>query len=75
MTSAGFWASSSSTDKDTHNYDLRPALAVFGKTKCRLCGDSVRLALKHLRDSHPEIYDREVKKMRMPEIMKKYFIE
>ncbi|HEX2615086.1 MAG TPA: hypothetical protein VHL10_06305 [Nitrososphaera sp.] len=48
---------------------------MFGKAKCRLCGDSVRLALKHLRDSHPEIYDREVKKMRMPEIMKKYFIE
>jgi len=48
---------------------------VFGKTKCRLCGDSVRLVLKHLRDSHSEIYDREVKKMRMPEIVKKYFIE
>jgi hypothetical protein len=48
---------------------------VFGKTKCRLCGDPVRLALKHLRDIHPEIYDREVKKMKMPEIMKKYFVE
>jgi hypothetical protein len=29
-------------------------LAMFGKAKCRLCGDEVRLALKHLRDKHVE---------------------
>ena len=41
-------------------------LAMFGKAKCRLCGDEVRLALKHLRDKHVEIYRREVaSKMKM----------
>ncbi len=46
---------------------------MFGKAKCKLCSDNVRLALKHLRDKHPEIYDSEVKKMRMQQIMDKYF--
>ncbi|MGI0023788.1 MAG: hypothetical protein ACREA4_01425 [Nitrososphaera sp.] len=48
---------------------------MFGKARCRLCGDDVRLALKHLRDKHGEIYDTDVKRMKMPQIMKKYFIE
>jgi hypothetical protein len=48
---------------------------LFGKAKCKLCGDSVRLALKHLKDKHPEIYEGEVKRMRMPQIMDKYFVE
>jgi hypothetical protein len=47
---------------------------MFGKAKCKLCGDNVRLALKHLKDKHSEIYDSEVKKMRMPQIMDKYFV-
>lgn len=47
---------------------------MFGKAKCKLCGDSVRLALKHLKDKHPEIYEGEVKRMRMPQIMDKYFV-
>jgi hypothetical protein len=46
---------------------------MFGKAKCKLCGDSVRLALKHLKEKHSEIYLSEVKKMRMPQIMDKYF--
>jgi hypothetical protein len=54
---------------------MHTVLAVFGKAKCRLCGDSVRLALKHLRESHLEIYERDVKKMRMADIMKKFFVE
>ena len=49
---------------------------MFGKAKCKLCGDEVRLALKHLRDKHAEIYGREVAgKMTMPHVIKKYFIE
>ena len=33
---------------------------MFGKAKCRLCGDSVRFALRHLKEKHPEILkDRE----------------
>jgi hypothetical protein len=49
---------------------------MFGKAKCKLCGDEVRLALKHLRDKHAEIYSREVAgKMKMSGVMKKYFVE
>lgn len=46
---------------------------MFGKAKCKLCGDSVRFALKHLQDKHLEVYDNDAKKMRMSQIMKKYF--
>lgn len=49
--------------------------AMFGKAKCKMCGDEVRLALKHLRDKHGDIFDSEVRTMKMPAIMKKYFIE
>jgi hypothetical protein len=49
---------------------------MFGKAKCRLCGDEVRLALKHLGDKHAEIYRREVaNKMKMSDVMKKYFVD
>jgi hypothetical protein len=49
---------------------------MFGKAKCKLCGDEVRLALKHLRDKHVEIYSREVAgKMKMSSVMKRYFVE
>jgi hypothetical protein len=51
-------------------------LRMFGKAKCRLCGDEVRLALKHLRDKHMEIYRREVtSKTKMSGVMKKYFVD
>ena len=49
---------------------------VFGKAKCKLCGEEVRLALKHMRDKHTEIYNREVAgKMKMSSVMKKYFVD
>jgi hypothetical protein len=37
---------------------------VPGKTKCKLCGDSVRFALRHLKEKHPEtLKDRDVIKL------------
>jgi hypothetical protein len=48
---------------------------MFGKARCKLCGAEVRFALKHLRDKHGEIFEGEVRKMKMPQIMKKYFDE
>ncbi len=49
---------------------------MFGKAKCKLCGDQVRLALKHLKDKHAEIYSKEVAgKMKMSSVMKKYFVD
>jgi hypothetical protein len=47
---------------------------MFGKAKCKLCGDEVRLALNHLRGKHKEIYNREVvSKIKMSDVMKKYY--
>jgi hypothetical protein len=47
---------------------------MFGKAKCKLCGDEVRFAMKHFSSKHREIYDREVAgKMKMSDFMKKYF--
>ena len=46
---------------------------VFGKAKCRLCGDNVRFALRHLKQKHSDLYDREITKMKMAKIMEKYF--
>jgi hypothetical protein len=47
---------------------------MFGKVKCRLCGDSVRFALRHLREKHPEILkDKDVIKLNMPKILEKFF--
>ena len=48
---------------------------MFGKAKCRLCGDEVRFALKHLRDKHTEVFEGTARTMKMPQIMKKYFVE
>jgi hypothetical protein len=48
---------------------------MFGKARCRLCGDDVRFALKHLREKHADIFESEVRKIKMAQIMKKYFIE
>jgi hypothetical protein len=51
-------------------------IGMFEKAKCKLCGDEVRLALKHLREKHAEIYTRDVAgKMKMPSVMKKYFVD
>jgi hypothetical protein len=47
---------------------------MFGRTKCKLCGDSVRFALRHLKEKHPEILkDRDVIRLNMSKIMEKFF--
>jgi len=49
-------------------------IQMFGKAKCKLCGDSVRFALRHLREKHPEILkDRDVLKLNMSRILEKFF--
>jgi hypothetical protein len=47
---------------------------LFGKAKCKLCGDDVRFALKHLKERHPESSkDIDVINLKMSKIMEKYF--
>jgi hypothetical protein len=47
---------------------------MFGKAKCKVCGEQVRLALKHFSSKHKEIYDAEVAgRMKMSDFMRKYF--
>ena len=47
---------------------------MFGKAKCKLCGQSVRFALRHLKQQHPEtLGDKDIEKLKMENIMKKYF--
>lgn len=47
-----------------------------GKAQCRLCGDKVLMALKHLKDKHPEIYESESATAKeMWELMDKYFVQ
>ena len=49
-------------------------IPLFGKTKCRLCGDHVRFALRHLEQKHPQILgDEDVKRLNMKKILEKYF--
>ena len=49
---------------------------MFGKAKCKVCGDKVRLTLKHFSDKHEEIYDAEVAgKLKMSDFMRKYFTD
>jgi hypothetical protein len=48
---------------------------MFGKTKCKICSDEVRFALKHLKDKHGDIFETEARAMKMSQIMKKYFTE
>jgi hypothetical protein len=48
---------------------------MFGKARCRLCGDRVRFVLRHLRQKHPEAMDIDTAKMTMEKIVKKYFLE
>lgn len=47
---------------------------MFGKARCKVCGDEVRLTLKHFPDKHRDIYEAEVAgKMKMADFMRKYF--
>jgi hypothetical protein len=43
---------------------------MFGKAKCKLCGDNVRFILKHLKEKHPEtLNDKDVIQLKMSRIM------
>jgi predicted small metal-binding protein len=47
---------------------------MFGKAKCKICGEKIRFALRHLRQKHPEtLIDEDISNLRMENIMKKYF--
>jgi hypothetical protein len=47
---------------------------MFGKAKCKLCGDEVRFALRHLKQKHSEVLgDKDVAKLNMSRVMEKYF--
>ena len=47
---------------------------MFGKAKCKLCGQNVRFALRHLKQKHPEtLNDKDIVKLRMDNVMRKYF--
>lgn len=47
---------------------------MFGKARCKVCGDEVRLALKHFSSKHKDIYQAKVAgKLKMADFMKKYF--
>jgi len=49
---------------------------LFGKARCKLCGDQVRFALKHLKEKHPEkLDDKDIVNLKMSRIMEKYFYE
>ena len=48
---------------------------MFGKVKCKLCHQSVRFALRHLNQNHPDVLDdKDIIKLKMENIMKKYFV-
>jgi len=47
---------------------------MFGKAKCKLCGDQVRFALRHLKQKHSQVLDdKDVAKLNMARVMEKYF--
>jgi len=47
---------------------------MFGKAKCKICGQKVRFALRHLKQKHPEtLNDQDIVKLRMENVMRKYF--
>jgi len=49
---------------------------MFGKAKCKICGQKVRFALRHLKQKHPEtLNDQDIVKLRMDNVMRKYFTE
>jgi hypothetical protein len=57
-----------------YNKDVNNNLEMFGKAKCKLCGDNVRFALRHLKEKHPEtLKDTDVIKLNMSRIMEKFF--
>ena len=47
---------------------------MFGKAECRLCGENVRFALRHLKTKHQEEFEK-VTHLQMSKIMKKYLIK
>jgi len=48
--------------------------SMFGKAKCKLCGDDVRFVLRHLKQKHPEVLaDKDVAKLNMSRVIEKYF--
>jgi hypothetical protein len=47
---------------------------MFGKAKCKICGQNIRFALRHLKQKHPEaLEDEDIVNLRMENIMRKYF--
>ena len=47
---------------------------MFGKARCKLCGDDVRFALRHLKQKHSEVLaDKDVAKLNMWRVLQKYF--
>ena len=47
---------------------------MFGKAKCKICGQNVRFVLRHLKQKHPEtLNDQDIVKLRMDNVMRKYF--
>jgi len=47
---------------------------MFGKAKCKSCGNEVRFALRHLKQKHTELLDdKDIAKLNMSRIMKKFF--
>jgi hypothetical protein len=48
---------------------------MFGKAKCKICGQNIRFALRHLKQKHPEtLEDEDIVNLRMENIMRKYFM-
>ncbi len=47
---------------------------MFGKARCKLCGEKVRFAIRHLKNEHQKEFAT-LTNLDMPKIMKKYFIE
>jgi hypothetical protein len=46
---------------------------MFGKAKCKLCGDNVRFVLRYLKEKHPEtLKDTDVIKLNMSRIKKNF---
>jgi hypothetical protein len=47
---------------------------MFGKAKCKLCGDEVRFALRHLKQKHTELLsDKEYDRTALSTKIKDYF--
>jgi hypothetical protein len=48
---------------------------VFGKARCKICGDMVRLAIKHLNDKHPEVLEGKDNRSKagLEKLVEKYF--